>query len=73
MDRGAWWTTVRGVARIRHDLVTKPLQSKTVFNFYINRLFTYFAFDLIHLLVFTGENPLSPEILLLIMIIFHCT
>ena len=25
MDRGAWRATVHGVARVRHDLVTKPL------------------------------------------------
>ena len=25
MDRGAWQVTAYGVARIRHDLVTKPL------------------------------------------------
>ena len=24
MDRGAWQTTVNGVARVGHDLVTKP-------------------------------------------------
>ena len=24
MDRGAWQVTVRGVARLRHDLATKP-------------------------------------------------
>ena len=24
MGRGAWWATVHGVARVRHDLVTKP-------------------------------------------------
>ena len=23
MDRGAWWATVHGAARVRHDLVTK--------------------------------------------------
>ena len=23
-NRRAWWTTVLGVARVRHDLVTKP-------------------------------------------------
>ena len=23
-DRGAWWATVHGVARVEHDLVTKP-------------------------------------------------
>ena len=25
MDRGAWWATVHGVARIIHDVATKPL------------------------------------------------
>ena len=25
MDRGALWAPVHGVARVRHDLVTKPL------------------------------------------------
>ena len=24
LDRGAWWATVHGVPRVRHDLVTKP-------------------------------------------------
>ena len=24
MDRGAWWVTVHGVTRVRHDLMTKP-------------------------------------------------
>ena len=23
MDRGAWWATVHGVKKVRHDLVTK--------------------------------------------------
>ena len=27
MNRGAWWATVHGVTRVRHDLVTKPPQS----------------------------------------------
>ena len=27
MDRGAWQTTVHGVARVGHNLVTKPLPS----------------------------------------------
>ena len=25
MDRGAWQATVHGVARVRHNLVTKPI------------------------------------------------
>ena len=24
MDRGAWWATVYGITRVRHNLVTKP-------------------------------------------------
>ena len=28
MDRGAWWATVHGVARVRHDLVTKEQQQQ---------------------------------------------
>ena len=24
MERGAWWATVHGVARVRDNLVTKP-------------------------------------------------
>ena len=24
MDRGAWWATVHGITRVRHDLETKP-------------------------------------------------
>ena len=25
MDRGSWWATVHGVARVEHDLAAKPL------------------------------------------------
>ena len=28
MDRGAWWATVPGIARVRHDLMTKPPPSQ---------------------------------------------
>ena len=27
MDRGAWQATVHGIARVRHDIATKPLPS----------------------------------------------
>jgi hypothetical protein len=30
MDRGAWWATIYSIARVRHDLATKPV----CFNFY---------------------------------------
>ena len=29
MDRGVWWATVHGVARVWHDLVTKPPPATT--------------------------------------------
>jgi len=28
MDKEAWWTPVYGVARVRHNLVTKPPPSR---------------------------------------------
>ena len=31
MDRGAWQTTVHGVARVGHDLVIKPPPSQVVY------------------------------------------
>ena len=30
MDRGAWWATVYEVARVGHDLVTKPPATTTI-------------------------------------------
>ena len=30
MDRGAWWTPVRGVARAGHDLATKQQQEARI-------------------------------------------
>ena len=26
MDRGAWWATVHGVAKVEHDIATKQQQ-----------------------------------------------
>ena len=31
MDRGAWQTTIHGVARVGHDLVIKPPPSQAVY------------------------------------------
>ena len=30
MDRGAWQATVEGIARVRHDLSTKPPPQKRI-------------------------------------------
>ena len=30
MERGAWWTTVHGVVRVRHDLATTPPPAETL-------------------------------------------
>ena len=34
MDRGAWQATVHGVARVGHNLVTKPPSPHTMLNIY---------------------------------------
>ena len=31
MDRGSWQATVRGITRVRHDLVTKPLPPCSIY------------------------------------------
>ena len=31
-DKGAWWATVYGVARVRHDLVAKPPPSRCIWS-----------------------------------------
>ena len=38
VDRGAWWATVHGVARVGHDLVTKPRHQVfyALFEFYVS-------------------------------------
>ena len=33
IDRGAWWATVHGVPRVRHDLATKPSLVINMFEF----------------------------------------
>ena len=32
MDSGAWWATVRGDARVGHNLATKPPQAARISN-----------------------------------------
>ena len=39
-DRGAWQTTVHGVARVGHDLVIKPPPSQAVY------ILIYYWFDI---------------------------
>ena len=33
MDKGAWWATVHGVARVGHDLATKPPNHATFYTY----------------------------------------
>ena len=33
MDKGAWWATVHGVARVRHDLAIKPPNHATFYTY----------------------------------------
>ena len=41
MDRGAWRATVRGIARVRHNLATKPPPALYCFGGYINTPHAY--------------------------------
>ena len=36
MDRGAWQATVHGVARVRHDLATKPPPPPLIKHYFMN-------------------------------------
>ena len=38
MDRGAWWTTVYGVARVRHNWVTRQWRQSKVMSLLFNTL-----------------------------------
>ena len=41
MDRGAWWSTVHGVVRVGHDLVTKPSSILTQVIYYLWFIFYF--------------------------------
>ena len=59
MDRVAWWATVRGVARVRHDLVTKHAHADFGLTNY--SVFCFFnASLLLPLFVFSGCLKFSP-------------
>ena len=53
MDRGAWWATVHGVARVRHDWETKPLNHQTTTNFCQQKQGSFFL---------AHQNSGSPEV-----------
>ena len=49
MDRGAWQATVHGVARVGHDLTTKPpphIELIQFIEYFIIRLFNLFIYML---------------------------
>ena len=45
MDKEAWWATIHGVARVRHDLATK-LQQMYNFNHLCGDVMSYRDFNL---------------------------
>ena len=47
MDRGTWWATVHGVARVGHDLATKPPHPSFPFG---NRKFVFYVCESISVL-----------------------
>ena len=54
MDGGAWQATVCGVARVRHDLVTKPLPPPPGFN---GNTGTSLAFQMLRLHASAARGP----------------
>ena len=41
MDTGAWWAIVHGVARVRHDLATKPPPPQQCIERFYSHTFTF--------------------------------
>ena len=56
MDRGAWQATVHGIARVRHDLATKPPSPHKVY-YQQERILNLFSDHRVH----CGLKPLSSE------------
>ena len=59
VDRGAWWATVHGVARVKHDLATKPPPSHL-----LTRLCCSFALSPVLTFLCHIAEP-GPQIILL--------
>ena len=45
MDRGAWQAIVHGVARVRHDLATKPQSGVTLAEAHLDNYLERFALN----------------------------
>ena len=56
MDRGAWWTIVHGVTRLRHDLMTISSEYNGTWGFRVKDTTEYF------LITFTGGEYASFNI-----------
>ena len=46
MNREAWWGIVRGIARVRHNLVTKPKTTFEPCKIYLTSLVIYSLVDI---------------------------
>ena len=70
MDRGAWRATVHGVARVRHDLVTKPPPTLLHCRWILYQL-SYKGSPLVHIkLLFIFVPEISMLLLRLIFLLF---
>ena len=56
MDRGAWQATVHGIARVRHDLATKPPPPRLVYS-----PFPHSPFLILYLLCFISKFVTLPK------------
>ena len=57
MDRGAWWATVQGSQRVRHDLATKQQQHVCIYMYINIYMHTYICIHQV-------TNPLGYKVLL---------
>ena len=61
LSRGAWWAAVHGVARVRHDLVTKPVFHRVCTYLYSLSSFLDFIFISHFSLSCIGEGNGNPR------------
>ena len=60
MDRGAWRATVHGVARVGHDLATKPsgIEDVHIYNLTMSLLYPIESLSQIHQIMCTDHSQL---------------
>ena len=62
MDWGAWWAAVRGVARVKHDLVTETAATTRIHNTVYPFCFLVFVFSFSILTKYLGPFTSTHEL-----------